>query len=134
MRQVKSHQSSLLLSIGVYCLLAGCASSGNQKVGELKSEELQSMVKEKLKSKTEVSQAFGEPDGIDFDSNGNEKWIYKHISSSVKAQNFIPIVSMFSSGTDDVKKMVVFVFDKQGQVLQSAATQSKGETNTGILG
>ncbi len=74
----------------------------------------------------------GEPDDIDFTDSGQEKWIYKHTRATSKPQNFIPIVSLFSQGTDDIHKKVVLIFDQHGHMVNSATTESSGETRLGI--
>ena len=134
MKFVTSVQATLLTSLCIICLLAGCGSTGNQKVGALEEAELKTMLKNDLRTKSDVAKAFGDPDGIDFDSSGNEKCVYKLKYRESKVQKFIPIVSLFSRGTDDQKKKVVFIFAKDGSILHSTSTHSKGETSVGILG
>jgi len=41
---------------------------------------------------------------------------------------------MFKNGTNDHRKKLVLVFDKNGVVQNHAMAESDGETNTGILG
>lgn len=112
--------------------LTACASSGNQKIGEFNKPQLTNIIAGQVKTKPDALRVFGEPDDIDFDSNGNEKWTFNHQYISAKPQNFVPVVSLFTSGADELKKKVVLVFDKNGSVINSAVTEAAGEIRTGL--
>jgi len=109
-------------------LLTACASTGNQKMAELNKSQLDNITSNQVKTKEDALSILGEPDDIDFNSAGNEKWTYKYLHRTSKVQNFIPVVNLFASETDDLHKKIVFVFDKNGVVLNSAATEAKGKT------
>lgn len=113
-------------------LLTACGSSGNQKIGELSKPQLDNMASNQIKTKGDALRLLGEPDDKDFNSAGNEKWIYTYTHKTSKVQNFIPVVNWFTTGTDDLNKKVVFIFDKNGVVMNSATTESQGETKGGI--
>lgn len=114
--------------------ISGCASTGNKELSKMETHSLsETFVKGKTTS-AEVRSQFGEPSDIDFDSTGRQKWTYSHTKSTSKVSNFIPIVSLFKSGSNDLTKKVVIIFDKEDKIADYMATQSKGETKIGILG
>lgn len=111
--------------------LTACATTGNQRIGGMDEGQLSNTSKT-LKNKDEALRLLGQPDNIDFDTNGNEKWMYEYTHRVSKVQNFIPVVSLFSQGTNDLHKKVILVFNAQGSVLHAASLQSHGETKAGL--
>jgi len=50
---------------------------------------------------------------------------------SQKAINFVPFANLVYSGTNDTKKKLVIIFDKNDKVLDYLITENKGETGFG---
>lgn len=123
----------LTKAIALCGILTACVSTGNQKVGELNKCQLNNMASNQIKTKENALSILGEPDDIDFNSVGNEKWTYKYTHRTSQVQNFIPIVNLFTYETDDVHKKVIFIFDKNGIVMNSAATEAQGKTKGRVV-
>ena len=77
---------------------------------------------------------FGDPQEIDFDIHGKEKWKYSFKKSSEMPINFVPIISAFKSGTNDTSKNLVIIFNQDETVSHHAFSEAKGETTIGIVG
>jgi len=124
---------SLLTVITVF-MLNGCAGKTGHAFLEKASEPdiAQSLVANRT-TKDEVKQKFGDPQDVDFEENGNEKWVYSFTRSSAKAANFVPVVSAFYRGTNDTTKKLKIVFNKEGKLLRYAFTSSQGETKLGAF-
>jgi hypothetical protein len=75
----------------------------------------------------------GDTDKTDFDNNGNEKWVYTHVRKEAKFTNYIPIVDLFTRGTNDTTKTLVVLFDDRGIVKNYIASDAKGETKGGLF-
>lgn len=122
--------------VAVFTLLflIGCASTGNQRLANASSDSVSQNIVDGKTTKAEVEALLGQPDNIDFNHANNEKWTYEYKKSEAKGSNFIPVVNVFSSGSNDFKKTVVIVFNKQGIVQNHAYSESKGETKTGLVG
>lgn len=124
-----------LLAVLMALSLSGCVNSGNQAVAKLDDDaSVNKVITNGKTTKDEVLAQFGQPQEMDFSENGNLKFTYKHVRSTYKASTFIPVVGMFKSGTNDVHKHLVIVFDKDNVVEKHLFTKSKGETVTGLLG
>ena len=118
----------------VLLLVTACMSSGNQNLKKYDTNQISTMIIKGKTTKAEVKSIFGDPSDIDFDNHGREKWTYTHTKGSVKASNFIPVVSLFSGGVDTETKKLVIIFNRETGIvedyLQSSANE---ETKQGIV-
>ena len=121
---------SVILCLG----LVGCASTGNKHLAKMDKHTLSAQIHDHHTTKSDLAHMFGDPQEVDFDHIGREKWIYHFTKSSIKATNFIPVFNWFKHGTDDFHKRLVVVFDEDGRVLRHAYSESQGETVTGLAG
>ena len=117
-----------------YFLLAACGSTGNQKIGAMDKAQMNDMLANQIKTKQQARDLLGDPNDVDVTSGGHEKWIYTYTRAKSKPQNFIPVVNLFSRGTNDKHKKIILVFDQKGDVTYATATESSGETHLGIAG
>ena len=127
--------SQLRSSIGLtlFLLLAGCASSGNEKVRAETREGLEQQVQKGKSTKQSIQDLFGDPDEVTFTDSGNEIWHYKHSLSTAKPINFVPYVNILSHGMDVKNKIIVFMFDKKGIVQTYTFSDSKNEIKNGLF-
>lgn len=89
----------------VASLITGCAvKTGNDKLQEVTNENIDSVIKNGVSTKTEVKSKLGGPGRVDFLNNGLEKWEYDHTLKVEKGVNYVPIVNWFVKGTDNTKK------------------------------
>lgn len=121
-------------AIVILSLLLGCTSTGNQHLANTNAVNLNQNIVNGQTTKAEIEALLGSPDTVDLNNDNNEKWVYEYKKSSAKGSNYVPIVNMFAQGTNDFKKMLVIVFNKKGIVQNHAYSESKGETNAGIVG
>lgn len=134
---MRSSKKVLIAGIALFAslLVTGCANTGNQAVAKLDDDASVSKVLiAGQTTKEEVLAKFGEPNEMDFADNGNVKFVYKHVRSTIKASSFVPVVGLFKSGTNDTYRHLVIVFNKANVVEKHLFTKSKGETVSGLLG
>lgn len=115
-------------------LLGACATeTGNESLKTMQSAQIDSVIVENSTTKDQVRAALGEPEKIDFDPEGHEKWMYNHTRSDFTTASYIPIVNWFNSGTNDTIRSLVIIFNKQGTVMRKAFTTSAGKTEMGLF-
>jgi len=118
----------------VLLMLGGCGgSTGNTKLAKLNEGDVSSMFVKGETTSEQVRAKLGDPSDVDFDNNGHKKWTYAHTKSSLKATNYIPVVSLITGGTNDTTKKLVVIFDKNDRVLDHLVTLNKGETKVGLV-
>ena len=117
----------------VASLITGCAvKTGNDKLQEVTNENIDSVIKNGVSTKTEVKSKLGGPGRVDFLNNGLEKWEYDHTLKVEKGVNYVPIVSWFVKGTNDTKKSLVILFDGDIVKTHTFSTEN-GETMGGLV-
>jgi len=116
----------------VASILTGCISSGNKTISQLNSSQVNTMIHDGATTKMQVRAKFGDPSKIDLNNDGTEKWTYQYTKSTVKPISFIPLVSWFRSGTDDLSRELVVLFDNKQLVKKHAFAAAKGETLVGL--
>lgn len=115
-------------------MFSGCAGkTGNEKLAELPKEQIGQQIVNGKTTKDEVKSFLGDPESIDFDPNGLEKWTYKHTRKQEKAINYVPVANWFVGGTNDTTKSLVILFDEKGVVKNHAVSEAKGETKVGLF-
>jgi hypothetical protein len=129
-------KKSLVLSSGIVLsvfLFTGCAvKTGNDKLQEVNNENVDSVIKNGISTKSDVKAKLGGAGKVDFLQNGLEKWEYEHVLKVEKGINYVPIVNWFARGTDDTKKSLVILFD--GEVVKTHTFSSEaGETMGGLV-
>ena len=123
--------ASLLLCAS---LVTGCAvKSGNDKLEDTTNESISKIIVKDKSTKSNVKELLGEPQKIDFISNGLvEKWEYSHIRKAAKAVNYVPVANWFIGGTNDTTKTLVILFE--GDVVKNYTTAvAEGETKAGLF-
>ena len=117
----------------VASLITGCAvKTGNDKLQEVTNENIDSVIKNGVSTKTEVKSKLGGPGRVDFLNNGLEKWEYDHTLKVEKGVNYVPVVNWFVKGTDDTKKSLVILFDGDIVKTHTFSTEN-GETMGGLV-
>lgn len=116
-------------------LMAGCAAkSGNIVLENTDKAKINDGIVNGKTTKAEVKTLMeADPQNVDFDQSGHEKWTYSNVRKSAKFINFIPVVSMFGGGTNDTTKTLVIVYDNNGIVLNHVVSQAEGETKVGLF-
>lgn len=121
--------------IVILCMFSfsGCMSSGNTV---LKNENEQTITQKIIEGKTTQSQIqsmFGSPISKSFTDGGLEIWEYSFTEQRLTTTSYIPLVSVFSSGSKGKTKELRILFDKNSIVKKYTMADSDVETKTGIL-
>lgn len=105
---MKAKVAGALLTLIV---LSGCASTaGNQSI---KNETQQSIASKIIKGRTtkqDILQQFGEPTRKTTIGTDEDMWSYSIMNSDMSAMSYIPIVGLFSNGTDMKSKNMTITF------------------------
>ena len=112
--------------------LGACVSAGNKSLKEQTPESLSTLLQAGTPQE-EVSAALGDPLSVSYTDSGREIWFYELVQGKMTAQSFIPVVSMFSSGVEGRKKLLVILYDKEELVDRYNLSDSAYESKTGIL-
>lgn len=132
---IKKSKLIRVLSISLLgaAFISGCAvKTGNEKLEDVSNEKVSEFLKKDVTTKNQVKENLGEPQKVDFMSNGLEKWEYEHIRKQAKGINYVPVANWFVSGTNDTKKTLVVLFDGDIVKNYSVAT-AEGETKGGLF-
>lgn len=126
-------RAKLLIVAGVAVLAAGCASGGNTRLRDQTQESVSQQITEGKTSKSDVKKVMGDASTVSFTDSGNEIWTYKYARATPKAQNFIPVVNLFSRGADLKAKELVILFDKEGLVTRYTMRETTDELKQGLI-
>src|SRR5215470_3083941 len=88
-------------------LLSGCASVGNDRIADATPETVASQLTKGKTTQQQVREIYGDPVKTSFTDSGNEIWEYDFSRMHAKPTNFIPYVSLISSGAEGDKKSLV---------------------------
>jgi outer membrane protein assembly factor BamE (lipoprotein component of BamABCDE complex) len=125
-------KSKLFLVASIAILATGCASGGNERMRDQTQASVSQKIAEGKTGKEEVKEMLGDATSVSFTDSGNEIWTYKHARATPKAQNFIPIVNLFSRGADVKTKELVILFDKNGIVNRYSMRETDDEVKSGL--
>jgi len=113
-------------------LVSGCASAGNQRLKDQTQSSVASQLTEGTTTKFQVEANLGSPNAVSFTDSGNEIWVYRYAHATSHAQNFIPVVNLFSRGEDVNVKELVILFNKDGVVTKYKMRETQSEVKAGI--
>ncbi|EMU1130015.1 hypothetical protein WM508_004086 [Citrobacter koseri] len=119
---------SLFLTITF--LLSGCSSTGNQSLRKETSQSLQSKIVKNKTTKSEITSALGEPDTRTTLDSGNESWRYFMVNNQINASSFIPIVGLFTGGSQSQARTLDIDF-KGDIVSQWSFSENNSTTQSG---
>lgn len=116
----------------IVCVLSSCASTaGNQSI---KNETQKSITSKIIKGKTteaEILVMFGEPTTKTSLESNEERWLYSLVNSKMTAATYIPIVGLFSNGTDMKTKSLNILFEN-GKVATWSLSEGNDSVHSGI--
>lgn len=113
-------------------LLSGCSKSGNQNLKNETPQSLQSKIIKNKTTKTELLTKLGEPDSRTTLNDGNEQWKYFMSNNHFSATTFIPVVGLFTGGSQTQSKTLEIDF-KGETVSKWTFSSDNNNTKTGIL-
>ncbi|EIN0285546.1 hypothetical protein C4834_17710 [Salmonella enterica subsp. enterica serovar Newport] len=111
-------------------LLSGCSSTGNQSLRNETSQSLQSKIVKNKTTKSEITSALGEPDTRTTLDSGNESWRYFMVNNQINASSFIPIVGLFTGGSQSQARTLDIDF-KGDIVSQWSFSENNSTTQSG---
>lgn len=115
-------------------LLTSCASAGNTKLKNITIEQVKQHIVEGKTTKEEVEKLYGSPDSASFTENGNEIWTYRYREATSHVSNFIPVVSIFSTGQTVKTKEIIVLFNQNNVVQRFTMRNSDSVERAGIFG
>jgi len=126
---MKAKVAGSLLTIIV---LSGCASTaGNQSI---KNETQQSIASKIIKGRTtkqDISREFGDPTRKTTVETNQDMWFYSIMNSNMSVMSYIPIVGIFSNGTDMKSKALTVTFQGD-KVANWTFSESNDTVHTGL--
>lgn len=117
--------------LAAVAVLAGCASSGNDKVRTETMDTVGTKVVKGKTTKDQVKALYGEPSSVSLTDAGSEVWKYEYAHATANAASYIPIVGLFAGGADVNKNEVVFIFDKDNVLQNYTVHASQSTTRRG---
>lgn len=112
--------------------ISGCSTSGNQKLKNETSQSLLSKIIKNKTTKTELLTKLGEPDTRTTLDDGNEQWRYFMYNNQFNATTFIPVVGLFTGGSQTQSKTIEIDF-KGETVSKWTFSTDNNNTKTGVL-
>ncbi|MFU0638381.1 hypothetical protein [Klebsiella pneumoniae] len=112
--------------------ITGCSTSGNQKIKNETAQSLQSKIIKNKTTKSEIVSKLGEPDTKTTLDDGNEQWRYFMSNNQFDAATFIPVVGLFTGGSQTQSKTLDIEFDGQ-TVSKWTFSSENNNSKTGIL-
>lgn len=112
--------------------ISGCSTSGNQNLKNETPQSLQSKIIKNKTTKTELLTKLGEPDTRTTLDDGNEQWRYFMYNNQFNATTFIPVVGLFTGGSQTQSKTLEIDF-KGGIVSKWTFSTDNNNTKTGVL-
>lgn len=113
-------------------LLSGCSTSGNQNLKNETPQSLQSKIIKNKTTKTELLTKLGEPDTRTTLDDGNEQWRYFMYNNQFNATAFIPVVGLFTGGSQTQSKTLEIEFNGE-KVSKWAFSSDNSNTKSGVL-
>ena len=124
---------TVVISLSLYCVLAGCMSSGNESIADATGATVAGQLIKGKTTQTDVRRLYGDPIKTSFSANGFETWEYEFTRLQSKPTNFIPYVNLVHSGAEGDKKGLVIFFDKQKIVQDYTMSTSRIDMTRGIV-
>lgn len=112
--------------------ITGCSTSGNQKIKNETAQSLQSKIIKNKTTKSEIVSKLGEPDTKTTLDDGNEQWRYFMSNNQFDAATFIPVVGLFTGGSQTQSKTLDIEFNGQ-TVSKWTFSSENNNSKTGIL-
>ncbi|WP_180254161.1 hypothetical protein [Enterobacter kobei] len=112
--------------------ITGCSTSGNQKIKNETAQSLQSKIIKNKTTKAEIVSKLGEPDTKTTLDDGNEQWRYFMSNNQFNAATFIPVLGLFTGGSQTQSKTLDIEFNAQ-TVSKWTFSSENNNSKTGIL-
>ncbi|WP_147198904.1 outer membrane protein assembly factor BamE [Pantoea sp. CCBC3-3-1] len=126
---MKAKVAGALLTIIV---LSGCASTaGNQSIKNETQQSIASKIFKGRTTKQDIQKQFGEPTRKTTVDTNEDMWFYSVMNSNMSATSYIPIVGIFTNGTDMKSKALTVTF--QGDKVENwSFSESNDSVHNGL--
>lgn len=125
-------RKTALAFLAASLVLAGCVNSGNQTLKSESQESIKSKIVKGKTTKEDVQSHFGAPYSRSTQEDGNETWSYVMHNSQMSATSYIPIVGLFTGGSDNQSKTLQITF-KNNTVDKWSFSSGDNAVKTGII-
>lgn len=113
-------------------VLSGCASTaGNQSIKNETQQSIESKIIKGRTTKQDISREFGDPTRKTTVDTNQDMWFYSIMNSNMSAMSYIPIVGIFSNGTDMKSKALTITFQGD-KVANWTFSESNDTVHTGF--
>ena len=123
---------ALALLTASFSILMGCVNSGNQALKNENQESVKSKLAKGKTTKENVLSQFGEPYSRSTQEDGNEVWTYVMHNTQMSSISFIPVVGLFTGGSDNQSKTLEITF-KDNTVSKWNFSSGNNDIKTGII-
>ena len=120
-------------TIALTLFIGGCFSMGNKVLEKETSQAASTKIIHGKTTKSEIRAMYGDPMETNYTDSGNEVWKYHFTKNHMTVGSFIPVASLFASGSKGKKKELVLFFDQKGIVKRHSMSASNVETNTSLI-
>jgi outer membrane protein assembly factor BamE (lipoprotein component of BamABCDE complex) len=114
----------------LFCTLSifGCTSFGTKV-----TEQQAAQFAPGKTTRDQVIANLGQPNQNMRNADGSSTLVYSHLSMSMNAATFIPIVGALAGGASTSQEMVTFRFDKAGYLIDHSSTNGGSDVSLGLL-
>jgi outer membrane protein assembly factor BamE (lipoprotein component of BamABCDE complex) len=128
----KNLKYSLFLILS-FTILQSCTSTGNAVLNDENRESIQGKLQEGSTTKNQVNTILGDPIETAFIADGQEVWTYEVSKLKPFLRNFIPYVSLISSGANGVRQQLTIRFDENDVVDEYRWNESEIQLRSGVF-
>ena len=122
-------QITTVVSMSIFLLLTGCASSGNQKLADQSTANLEQSLVIGKTTKAYVIALLGDPNSKSINSNGEENDVYSFGHAHAGAAGYIPIFGLLAK--PNVESKVLGVLYTPAGVLKTYTVNESQRTSGG---
>ena len=116
-----------------FTILQSCTSTGNSVLVEENKESIGGKLQEGTTTKNQVYTILGDPIETTFIADGQEVWTYEVSKLKPFLRNFIPYVSLISSGANGIRQQLTIRFDENDLVDEYRWNESEIQLRSGIF-
>ena len=128
----KNMKYSLFLILS-FTILQSCTSTGNSALVEENKESIVGKLQQGTTTKNQVYTILGDPIETAFIADGQEVWTYEVSKLKPFLRNFIPYVSLISSGANGIRQQLTIRFDENDLVDEYRWNESEIQLRSGIF-
>jgi outer membrane protein assembly factor BamE (lipoprotein component of BamABCDE complex) len=116
-----------VIAFALVTAISGCASHSGKQVRPTQLGGFQKGVT----TEAEVIRALGAPNTSTMNSDGEKTITYAFAQYKIRGSTFIPIVGLFTGGSDVKTNSTIFMFDKDGKMLSYNVSETKISSGVG---